>query len=208
MMDVVLATVMLLLALPVLLAAAMAIKVHDRGPVLFRQQRVGKDGKRFRLYKLRTMVPGAEQLLVPLRPENRRDGPLFKLVHDPRVTRVGHFLRAASIDELPQLVNVLKGDMSLVGPRPALPEEVVQFDDELLERLRVLPGVTGLWQVEARDDPSFERYRRYDLHYLEHWSLTLDATILVATVGVVARRSARALRRPSRGPTDTLVLLD
>lgn len=207
-MDVVLASVMLVLALPVLLAAAIAVKMHDRGPVLFCQHRVGRDGKRFRLYKLRSMVPGAEDLQAPLRAENRRDGPLFKLAHDPRVTRVGHFLRAASIDELPQLVNVLRGDMSLVGPRPALPDEVLQFDDELLQRLHLLPGITGLWQVEARDDPSFESYRHHDLHYLEHWSLALDVRILLTTVGVVVRRSLRALRRPNRIEADALVLLD
>ena len=207
-MDVVLASVMLVVALPLLLAAAAAIKVHDRGPVLFRQERVGKDGKRFLLYKLRSMVPGAEHLLTPLLQENGRDGPLFKLVHDPRVTRVGHLLRTASIDELPQLVNVLRGDMSLVGPRPALPVEVLRFDDELLGRLLVLPGITGLWQVKARDDPSFESYRRYDMHYLEHWSLALDATILVTTFGVVASRSLRALRRPTRPATDALIILD
>ena len=208
MMDLVLASILLLLALPVLLAAATAIKVQDRGPVLFGQQRVGREGRRFRLYKLRSMVPGAEDLKAPLRSENRRDGPLFKLAHDPRVTGVGHFLRAASIDELPQLVNVLRGDMSLVGPRPALLEEVLQFDDELLQRLRVLPGITGLWQVEARDDPSFESYRHYDLHYLEHWSLALDARILLSTVGVVVRRSLGALRRSNRIEADALVLLD
>lgn len=208
MMDLVLASMLLLLAVPVLLAAATAIKVQDRGPVLFGQQRVGRNGKRFRLYKLRSMVPGADDLKAPLRSENRRDGPLFKLAHDPRVTGVGHFLRAASIDELPQLVNVLRGDMSLVGPRPALPDEVLQFDEELLERLRVPPGITGLWQVQARDDPSFESYRHYDLQYLEHWSLVLDARILLTTVGVVVRRSLRALRRPNRVEADALVLLD
>ena len=208
MMDLVLASMLLVLALPVLLAAAAAIKVQDRGPVIFRQQRVGRDGKRFRLYKLRSMVPGAEHLQAPLRSENRRDGPLFKLAHDPRVTPVGHFLRAASIDELPQLVNVLRGEMSLVGPRPALAEEVLQFDDELLQRLHLLPGITGLWQVEARDDPSFESYRHCDLHYLEHWSLGLDARILLTTVGVVVRRSLRALSRPNRIEADALVLLD
>lgn len=205
--DIILATAMLILVIPLLLVAALAVKLHDRGPVLFRQQRVGKDGKRFILYKVRTMVPDAEHLVHGLRPQNRREGPLFKLVHDPRVTPVGRFLRAASIDELPQLVNVLRGDMSLVGPRPALPEEVAQFDDVLLSRLHVLPGITGLWQVEARDDPSFESYRQYDLHYIAHWSLALDAMILALTVGAVVRRSLHAVRSEPAS-AEALVLLD
>ncbi len=208
-LDVVLAVLALIVTLPVILVAALMIKWHDGGHVLFRHERVGKNGRRFVLYKLRTMVPHAERQLSSLRDRSERGGPLFKLADDPRVTRVGRFLRAASIDELPQLINVLKGDMSLVGPRPALPEEFAQFDEALRGRARVLPGITGLWQVEARDDPSFETYRRCDLFYLEHWSLLLDVVILVTTVRHVGCRSVRALRRHpvlSAEPAEALVL--
>lgn len=211
--DITLATALLILVIPLLLLAAVAVKAQDRGPVLFRQQRVGKDGKWFTLYKVRTMVPHAEHLVHGLRSQNRREGPLFKVVDDPRVTPIGRFLRATSIDELPQLVNVLRGDMSLVGPRPALPEEVAQFDEVLLSRLHVLPGLTGLWQVEARDNPSFESYRHYDLHYIEHWSLALDAMILFLTVGAIVRRSLRSVRsvrsvRSEPASAEALILLD
>jgi lipopolysaccharide/colanic/teichoic acid biosynthesis glycosyltransferase len=208
-MDIVLAVVLLILTLPVLVDAAIAIKLQDGGPVLFRQERVGKDGKRFVLYKLRSMVPDAEAQLPRLRPSNHRDGPLFKLSNDPRVTRVGRFLRSTSIDELPQLVAVLAGRMSMVGPRPALPEEVAQFDEPLLKRLQVLPGITGLWQVEARDDPSFESYRRFDLYYIRYWSLRLDVAIVFLTGVAVLHRSMRALGPRGRScRLDPVIVLD
>lgn len=188
-MDSSLALLLLVVALPILLSAGLAIKLQDGGSVLFRQERVGRNGRRFTLYKLRTMVPDAEHQLERLLGHNQRQGgPLFKLADDPRVTRVGRFLRATSIDELPQLFNVLRGTMSLVGPRPALPAEVAQFDKELLQRLHVLPGVTGLWQVVARDDTAFESYRRLDLAYLGGWSLRLDAVIVMATAVQVLNR--------------------
>lgn len=196
--DVVVSTVGLILAGPILLAAAIAIKLDDRGPVLFRQQRAGLGGSLFRLHKLRTMEVGAEARLAELVPRNERLGPLFKLSDDPRVTRVGRFLRGSSIDELPQLLDVLLGRMSLVGPRPALPDEVAQFDTELLDRLRVKPGVTGLWQVEARDDADFAAYRRLDLFYVENWSVLLDLLILLDTVPTVAGRALRAFRAQPR----------
>jgi exopolysaccharide biosynthesis polyprenyl glycosylphosphotransferase len=180
--DVVGASVGLLLALPVLVGSAIAIKVQDGGPVLFRQARAGKGGRSFQVLKLRTMTVDAEERLADLLVHNEREGgPLFKLTEDPRVTRVGKLLRALSIDELPQLVNVLKGEMSLVGPRPALLDEVAAFDDELLVRNQVRPGVTGLWQVEARDNPSFSAYRYLDVFYVENQSLALDLTIILAT---------------------------
>jgi exopolysaccharide biosynthesis polyprenyl glycosylphosphotransferase len=187
--DLVTASVLLVLALPVLVCAAAAIKLGDRGPVLFRQQRVGLGGARFEMLKLRTMVADASEQLSAIAGSNeRRDGPLFKVTDDPRVTRAGRFLRATSIDELPQLVNVLRGEMSLVGPRPALPAEVAAFDDELLARLNVRPGITGLWQVEARDNPSFHVYRRLDLYYVENWSISLDAAILWTTATSIIGR--------------------
>jgi lipopolysaccharide/colanic/teichoic acid biosynthesis glycosyltransferase len=134
------------------------------------------------------MVVDAEQRKAALVSGNQRNGPLFKLGGDPRVTRVGKFLRMSSLDELPQLLNVLKGEMSLVGPRPALPEEVALFDDALLERHLVRPGITGLWQVEARENPAFGPYRRLDLFYAQNWSMALDVVILILTVQVVATR--------------------
>ena len=192
-LDLVLTFVALVLTLPLLLAAALAIKIQDRGQVVFRQERIGRNRKPFTMYKLRTMVPDAEQRLAALKGANERQGgPLFKLDKDPRVTKVGRVLRATSIDELPQLVNVLRGNMSLVGPRPALPSEVEDFDEELLARTHVLPGITGLWQVEARDNPSFGTYRRLDLFYVENWSVTLDLVILLTTIETEV---ARILRR-------------
>ena len=185
------------IALPVVALAAAAIKLQDRGPVLFKQVRVGRDGEEFTVYKLRTMVPNAEALLDGVMEGNERDSILFKRDDDPRRTKVGRLLERLSIDEAPQLINVLKGEMSLVGPRPALAREVAQFDDDLKQRLTVPPGITGLWQVEARDNPSFDAYRRYDLFYIENWSVGLDLAILVATFQRVALRGfqRRAERR-------------
>jgi lipopolysaccharide/colanic/teichoic acid biosynthesis glycosyltransferase len=145
------------------------------------------------VHKLRTMAVDAEDRLDEVMHLNERTGPLFKTESDPRVTRVGAYLRAMSIDELPQLFDVLRGDMSLVGPRPALPEEVAEFDDALLGRLRVRPGITGLWQVEAREKPSFDAYRRLDLFYVENWSLTLDLAIIIDTIPAVGDRALRVI---------------
>jgi exopolysaccharide biosynthesis polyprenyl glycosylphosphotransferase len=194
-LDAVLALVLVVLTSPVLLLAALAVKVGDRGPVFFRQTRVGRDGRLITIHKLRTMVVDAEQRLAEVRHLNERDGPLFKITEDPRVTRIGRFLRASSIDELPQLFDVVLGRMSLVGPRPALPEEVALFDGTLGERARVRPGVTGLWQVKARDKDAFESYRRLDRFYVDNWSLGLDLRILAATIPVVLERTGRSLYR-------------
>jgi exopolysaccharide biosynthesis polyprenyl glycosylphosphotransferase len=190
--DVVLATLGLLITWPLLLLAAVAIKLDSAGPAFFVQSRVGRGGHRFSVYKLRTMVVDAEERLADVAHLNEGDGPLFKVRADPRLTRVGRFLRATSIDELPQLVNILKGDMSVVGPRPALPREVEQWDDRLLTRLRVKPGLTGMWQVSGRSDASFDDYQRLDLYYVRNWSLLTDLAIVLRTVpAVVARRGAR-----------------
>lgn len=194
MLDIVLAGGTLLLASPVLLVAAIAIKLNDGGPVLFTQRRIGRNCTPFTVYKLRTMVPDAEARLSEVLETlgNGRDNVLFKLENDPRRTKVGRLLEATSLDELPQLLNVLNGTMSLVGPRPALPDEVAKFDAELMDRFSVPPGVTGLWQVEARDNPSFSAYKRLDLFYVENWSLSLDIILLLETCSSVA---ARVLRR-------------
>lgn len=181
-MDIALAGVGLLAAAPFLIVAAIAIKIEDGGPIIFRQRRVGRNGELFTILKLRTMVIDAERVRERLEDENAREGPLFKLEHDPRITRVGRLLRATDLDEVPQLINVLRGQMSMVGPRPALPKEVAQFDSELRRRTHVLPGLTGLWQVEARDNPSFEAYQRLDLFYVENWSIALDLVVLLLTV--------------------------
>jgi exopolysaccharide biosynthesis polyprenyl glycosylphosphotransferase len=191
-MDIVIAVAVLVVTSPVLAVAALAVKLSDGGPVFFRQKRVGLHGELFELHKLRTMRVDAEVHLERLRAENERSGPLFKLASDPRVTPVGRALRATSIDELPQLLDVIAGRLSLVGPRPALPSEVAEFDHALLDRHGVLPGLTGLWQAEARHNPSFDAYRHLDLFYVENWTVVLDVLILFATVRTVLADTIRA----------------
>lgn len=193
--DIVMSAVALVILSPVLLAVAIAVRAGDGGPIIFTQRRVGQDGVTFDVLKFRTMAVDAEQRLSELGSSNERHGPLFKMEIDPRVTRVGRFLRSSSLDELPQLLNVLKGEMSLVGPRPALPSEVAQFSDELRMRENVLPGITGLWQVEARDNPSFEAYSRLDLFYVENWSITLDLIIILGTVEQIVLRVLSSIFR-------------
>jgi exopolysaccharide biosynthesis polyprenyl glycosylphosphotransferase len=183
--DVTVASLVMVMALPITLVTAAAIKLESSGPVLFRQVRVGKDGVPFEMLKFRSMCIGAEAKQADLAALNERSGPLFKLSDDPRVTRVGRFIRKTSIDELPQLWNVIRGDMSVVGPRPALPAESEQWSADLRERLRVLPGITGMWQVSGRGEADFELYRRLDLYYVDNWSLTHDVKILLKTVMVV-----------------------
>ncbi len=201
--DIVVSAGLLVALSPLLVAIAVAIKLTDRGPVLFRQTRVGHHGVEFEILKFRSMCVDAEARLAALRADqNERSGPLFKLAADPRVTKVGRIIRAFSFDELPQLLNVVRGDMSLVGPRPALPAEVAEFPAELQARHLVRPGITGLWQVEARDNPSFAAYRRLDLFYVDNWSLLLDLIILLGTVDHVVLRPF--LSRPERtGPSAT-----
>jgi lipopolysaccharide/colanic/teichoic acid biosynthesis glycosyltransferase/isoprenylcysteine carboxyl methyltransferase (ICMT) family protein YpbQ len=175
----------LTLLLPLLAVIALAIKLDSRGPVLFRQTRVGQGGREFGVYKFRTMVVNADALLAELASRNETDGLMFKMRDDPRVTRVGRLLRKWSLDELPQLVNVLLGQMSLVGPRPPLPSEVARYDGDVARRLLVKPGMTGLWQVSGRSDLSWEDGIRLDLYYVENWSLAADLTILWKTFGAV-----------------------
>ena len=175
---------LLVLAVPMLLVA-LVIRLDSPGPVLYRSQRIGRKGWMFACLKFRTMVDTAETMRSSLETLNERDGVLFKMRKDPRVTRVGAWLRRYSIDELPQLFNVLSGEMSLVGPRPPLASEVQKYNLSQLRRLDVLPGMTGLWQVEARQDPSFDSYISLDTAYVENWSMTLDMRILARTVGVV-----------------------
>ena len=189
MTDVAVSFPALVLLSPLLAASALAVKLSSTGPVLFRQERIGKRGRPFTLLKLRTMVVGADAMLAELMDQNVAEEPLFKVCGDPRVTRVGKFLRRWNIDELPQLVNVLRGDMSLVGPRPPLPREVATYDEWHLDRLEAQPGITGLWQVSDRTDLSFDDYVRLDLFYIENWSLAYDLFLIVRTVPVmIARR--------------------
>jgi lipopolysaccharide/colanic/teichoic acid biosynthesis glycosyltransferase len=188
---------------PLLLAVAVLIKLEDRGPVLYRSERAGRNGVPIMVLKLRTMVPNASRMMSQVTALNeRRDGPLFKAANDPRVTRIGRFLRATSIDELPQLWNVLNGTMSLVGPRPALFSEVDQFDEEFHRRHQMRPGLTGLWQIEARDNPSFSAYRRLDLTYIDNWSLALDFNILATTFHAVVVRALRVILPRSRSMSE------
>jgi exopolysaccharide biosynthesis polyprenyl glycosylphosphotransferase len=174
---------------PVLLGVALWVRVTSRGPVLFRQVRVGRDGRHFRIFKFRSMYVDAEARLAELKHLNEHDGVLFKMRDDPRVTPVGRWLRRFSLDELPQLLNVLSGQMSLVGPRPPLPQEVAAYADDVRRRLAVKPGMTGLWQVSGRSDLSWEEAVRLDLRYVENWSLSLDLVILLRTMTAVVRSS-------------------
>ena len=197
--DVVVASVILVVLSPVLLVIAVVLLVSEGRPVLFRQQRVGRYGQPFTMWKFRTMVVDAEDHLHRLQAENERSGPLFKMAVDPRVTRIGHFLRSSSLDELPQFVNVLAGTMSLVGPRPALYEERASFTPDLLAREQMPPGITGLWQVEARTDGDFDRYRQLDLQYVDEWTLRLDLWLLIKTPFMLVRHAMA----PSIETTDT-----
>ena len=183
------AALALLLLAPVLAVLALAIRISDRGPALFTQVRVGKEGRAFRIYKFRTMVVDAELRKAELLANNDSDGVLFKMRRDPRVTAVGERLRRWSVDELPQLVNVFRGEMSLVGPRPALPAEAAEYADHVRRRLVVKPGLTGLWQVNGRSDLTWEESVRLDLRYVENWSFALDLLIIWKTFAVLIRRS-------------------
>jgi len=183
--DKVLGVSALALLAPVFIAVAISIRLADGGPALFKQTRVGKDGRAFTVYKFRTMVLDAEDRKSQLAVSNEKDGVLFKIRNDPRITGIGATLRRWSVDELPQLINVVRGDMSLVGPRPALPDEAARYGDYVRRRLAVKPGITGLWQVNGRSDLSWEESVRLDLRYVENWSLVLDLQILWKTGSAV-----------------------
>ncbi len=183
--DLVVATAAIVFLMPVWLVIAMAVKTTSRGPILYQQTRVGRGGEHFKMIKFRTMVKGADRMTDALIDLNHANGPLFKIPDDPRITRVGKVLRKYSLDEIPQLLNVLSGDMSLVGPRPPLPEEVSTYEDWHHERLTVTPGMTGLWQVSGRSDLPFEEYVRLDLFYIENWSVSYDLFILAKTIPAI-----------------------
>jgi exopolysaccharide biosynthesis polyprenyl glycosylphosphotransferase len=189
--DVLASAIGLVVLAPILVAAAIWIRLDSAGPAVYAAPRVGKKGKTFHCYKLRTMVANADGKKQELRNANERHGPFFKMEGDPRVTRCGRWLRKFSMDELPQLVNVLRGEMSLVGPRPHPLDDYERYTIEHLRRLDIKPGITGLWQVTARRDPSFERNMELDLDYIEHWSLWLDLRILVRTLPEVLKANGR-----------------
>lgn len=188
--DTAFSSIVLVLAAPVLLAVAMAIKLTSSGPVFFRQERIGLDGQPFKMIKFRTMVDGADTMVADLAGRNESDsGVLFKIRNDPRITPVGRFLRKYSLDELPQFINVLTHDMSVVGPRPPLASEVTSYDDYVRRRLLVRPGVTGLWQISGRSDLSWEDAVRLDLFYVENWSMVTDLIVVLKTVKAVLTHS-------------------
>ncbi len=190
--DILLSFLGLIVSAPIILLAAVPLKLESRGPLFFSQNRVGRNGRVFRIYKLRSMYADAEARKAELLDQNEMQGPMFKMRHDPRITKMGRFIRATSIDELPQLLNVLRGDMSLVGPRPPLMEEFCQYESADKRRLSMRPGLTGLWQVSGRNEvPEFEEVVRMDLQYIDNWSLRLDAQILLRTIGVVLSCSGR-----------------
>jgi exopolysaccharide biosynthesis polyprenyl glycosylphosphotransferase len=184
-LDVVGATTALALLLPVFLGCALAVKANSQGPVFFRQVRVGRNGEPFQCFKFRTMRQGADTQLEELRGANIQDGPAFKVPGDPRITRVGRILRKFSLDELPQFLNVLIGDMSLVGPRPPIPTEVAKYSPWQRRRISVKPGLTCVWQVYGRNRVSFDRWVAMDLYYIDNWSLWLDLKLIVHTVRAV-----------------------
>jgi len=190
--DVCLASITLVILLPLMVAIAIVIKLDSKGPALFKQTRVGKSGRKFILYKFRSMLHNAEQIRDSLMHLNEADGPVFKIGRDPRITRTGSFIRKTSLDELPQLINVLRGDMSLVGPRPPLPCEVEKYSERQWRRLKVTPGVTCIWQVSGRSDVPFDRWVEMDIEYIRNQSLWLDFKILLKTIPtVLLQRGAR-----------------
>ena len=185
-MDIIGSLCGIILLSPLLIIVALAIKIEDpRGSIFFSQQRCGKDNKLFPMYKFRSMVSNAEELLEELMEHNEMDGPVFKIKDDPRITGVGKFIRKTSIDELPQLFNILRGDMSIVGPRPAIPHEVAEYSDYHKQRLLVKPGLTCIWQVSGRNSIGFEEWMDMDLEYIEKRNLWMDIKLIFKTVGVL-----------------------
>jgi len=175
----------ILIISPVMILVAIWIKLDSKGPIFFTQKRVGQDGNEFMMYKFRSMCCDAEVLLGKLKDDNEMSGPMFKIKEDPRITKIGKFIRKTSIDELPQLINILKGEMSLVGPRPSLPREVAQFTSYQKQRLVAKPGLTCYWQVNGRSDVSFEEWMKMDVEYLRERNTLVDIVLIFKTVGVL-----------------------
>jgi len=190
-MDVLLSLLILFTIFPLLILIAILIKNEDGGTIFFRQERIGQNGRRFVCFKFRTMVMNAEEMLKDLKTQNEADGPVFKIENDPRITRIGKLLRKTSLDELPQFYNVLKGEMSIVGPRPPLLKEVRQYEPEQLRRLSMKPGITCSWQVWGRHQVTFREWMQMDLDYIDNWSLWLDFKIIMSTVGVILKANGQ-----------------
>ena len=188
-MDIICSMSALIVLAPILIVVAILIKIESKGPVIFSQERVGINNKKFKMYKFRSMVVNAEDMKEKLEKQNERKGPMFKIKNDPRITKIGRFIRKTSIDELPQLINILKGEMSIVGPRPSLPKEVIQFEPWMLERLKVKPGLTCYWQVQGRDHIEFEDWMRLDVKYVKDRNFLLDIKLIFKTffVGYIKR---------------------
>lgn len=185
-MDIICSFIGIILLSPLFIIVALAIKIEDpKGKVFFSQERCGKSNKKFQMYKFRSMISNAEELLVELKELNEMDGPVFKIKEDPRITNVGKFIRKTSIDELPQLFNILKGDMSIVGPRPPIPHEVAKYDEYQMQRLLVKPGLTCIWQVSGRNTIGFEEWVTMDIEYIKTRNLWLDIKLIFKTVGVL-----------------------
>ena len=183
--DIVASFTGLIVLSPLMLVVSILIKLESKGEVIFKQKRVGLNGKEFYMYKFRSMVINAEELKAELESQNEMSGPMFKIKDDPRITKVGKFIRKTSIDELPQLINVIKGDMSLVGPRPSLPKEVKKFEQWMMERLEVKPGLTCIWQISGRNSIDFEDWMKLDIKYVRERSFTLDMKLILKTVLVL-----------------------
>ncbi|MBS5937906.1 exopolysaccharide biosynthesis polyprenyl glycosylphosphotransferase [Clostridium sp.] len=184
-MDILLTLLGLIIVSPIMLIVAILIKLESSGPIIFSQKRVGLNGKEFNMFKFRSMVQNAEELKEKLQKQNEMSGPMFKMKEDPRVTKVGRFIRKTSIDELPQLINILKGEMSLVGPRPSLPKEVAKFEPWMLERLSVKPGLTCYWQVSGRNNIDFEDWMKLDIKYVKDRNISLDIKLIFKTFFVL-----------------------
>ncbi|WP_321834411.1 sugar transferase [Clostridium butyricum] len=180
-MDIICSMSALIVLAPILIVVAILIKIESKGPVIFSQERVGINNKKFKMYKFRSMVVNAEDMKEKLEKQNERKGPMFKIKNDPRITKIGRFIRKTSIDELPQIINILKGEMSIVGPRPSLPKEVIQFEPWMLERLKVKPGLTCYWQVQGRDHIEFEDWMRLDVKYVKDRNFLLDIKLIFKT---------------------------
>ena len=189
-MDIVLSFLIILIFSPFILIAAFLIKYTSYGSILYKQERIGYMGRKFTIYKFRTMIHNAESLIGEVNHLNESDGPTFKISNDPRITKIGKFLRKSGLDELPQLINIIKGEMSLVGPRPPLYTEVIKYEQWHLKRLSVKPGLTCLWQIQSqRNRIKFDDWMKLDIHYINNWSLGLDVKILLKTANTVIERS-------------------
>lgn len=183
--DIICSIIGLAILFPILIIISILIKIETKGPVIFSQSRVGKNGVVFKMYKFRSMIVNAEELKEKLMEQNEQTGPMFKIKNDPRITKVGRFIRKTSIDELPQLINILRGDMSIVGPRPSLPEEVKQFESWMMDRLKVKPGLTCYWQISGRNDIDFIEWMKLDLRYIKERNILIDSILIFKTFFVL-----------------------